>query len=470
MKRWLPVVLAIGCARAPLEARKEPSTPSKPERWVDSSAPEGGDGTRARPFKTLALAPDTVVHVATGLYELSGPLPDGVELVGAKAVVLHAAEGLEATRARLQGVAVQGGVVGLTARGEVTLEDVAFSGQRQAAVVVEDGGTLLMTGGAVVGSVPESRGVVTSGRLRLSGTSFKGALRRGVHVTGGTAEVTDASSEGAAEAVHVSAGSARVTSARASGGRGPAFYVMGGRLELRGVKALGHEFAVQAGVGATVDVDGLDAERLQVGGIGAIQAKVTLKRVSVRGAGSHGAVELYDCDSTLDGLTASGLEDVGVIVRLGKLDARNVRLSAVRGSGGSGGDGLMVRDAVVRLRDVFISDIGGTGVVATAVATVDLDGLTCERCMYGALLVEQRATVKAKGIVSIGAREPAVSLPDDGVLELDGLDVQGGGAAVWAECAPGARVILRGKVPARELLSGQCLELPPRPASPDSRK
>ncbi|MBL8950457.1 MAG: hypothetical protein JNK82_06750, partial [Myxococcaceae bacterium] len=338
------------------------------------------------------------------------------------------------------------------------------------AVSVEDGGVLTMFGGEVTGVVPEAHGVVTTGRLQLAGTTFKGSLRRAVHVERGSAEVTNLTSEGPAEAVHVSRGSARVVGSSARGGRGAAFFVSGGRLELRDVKVSAHEYGVQAGIGSSLVVDGLEAERVQLAGVAALKSTVDLRRVTVTRAGSHGAVELYECTSKLDGLVASDLEDIGLLVRLGTLDARNVQLARVRGSGGSGGDGVMVRDAVVKLADVFIIDIGGTGVVATAVATLDVDRLRCERCSYGALLVERHSTARAKGVVSVNAREAAVSLPDDGVLELDGLEVQGSGPALWAECQPGGRVVLKGKLPARELLSGRCLEYSRPPQPPDSGK
>jgi hypothetical protein len=78
-------------------------------------------------------------------------------------------------------------------------------------------------------------------------------------------------------------------------------------------------------------------------------------------------------------------------------------------------------------------------------------------------VVERKATVRAKNVVSEDAREAAVSVPDDGVLELDGLEVRGDGPGVWAECTPQSRVVLRGRLPPREQMSGRCIESPRGP-------
>src|SRR3954467_9415205 len=67
---WLGLVLIAACAPAPvipvkLEPAAAPVAAIAIERWVDGSASEGGDGSRAHPFKRLgpALQPDTTVHL-----------------------------------------------------------------------------------------------------------------------------------------------------------------------------------------------------------------------------------------------------------------------------------------------------------------------------------------------------------------------------------------------------------------------
>ncbi|MBK7861098.1 MAG: hypothetical protein IPJ65_21310 [Archangiaceae bacterium] len=454
MRALFSALAALACARVP--APPQPAPPPRPEEWIDASAPEGGDGSRERPLKAFAPRAGFVTHLATGLYEVAS-LPDDARLVGGKAVVLHLQGELALEKAALSDLAVQGGAV--VVRGEVALERVTFSGQPKVAVTVAREGTLTFRGGSIDGLVPETRGVVVLGRAALSGLTFGGALRHAVTVEGGAATVSDSRSQGAAEAVHVQAGSATVSRVSVERGRGPAFFVAAGSLELDEVRVLGHEYAVLTAPKATLRVDGLRSEGAQYCGLGLVSSTATLKRVEVVRPGSHGAIEALESDTRIDGLTIRGAVDLGVVVRLGRLDARAVRIDGVQGSEGSGGDGITLRDASARLADLVIENTGGSGVVATQVSTVEVDGLTCRRCTYGALLVERRAFVRAKNVVSVGAREAAVNVPDDGVLELDGLEVQGGGPGVWAECRPGSRVVLSGKLPPAAALSGSCIQL-----------
>src|SRR5262249_20662383 len=59
-----------------------------PGLFVAASAPPGGDGSRARPFRALADAPGRGrLRLAAGLYP-AGVVLEGVELLGGPAVVL----------------------------------------------------------------------------------------------------------------------------------------------------------------------------------------------------------------------------------------------------------------------------------------------------------------------------------------------------------------------------------------------
>ncbi len=467
---WLALVLLLpgaSCRSAPeVSAKPAPRPEPRPERWIDANSPD-----EAR----RAFAPQSgyLTRVAAGQYEVRGPLPDDVELVGSGAgeVVLHVVgDTLEVQRAALRHLSVRGGRVGLTARGALTLEDVSFSGQRAAAVRVEPTGTLAMTGGSVEGAHPRSSGIVLLGRsAELSRVAFRGALLRAVAVEAGDVRLSDVESLGAAEALHVGGGRAVATRVRAGGGRGPAFAVNDGELTLRDVDVSGHEYAVLAGQRSTLVVDGLRSERAALAAVGLVEASATLSHLAVTRPGSYGAVQSLDSRTRIDDLAVDGATDVAVIARLGSLEARGVRVRGVRGADGTGGDGLMIRDAVADLRDVVVEDAEGSGVVATQVATVSLDGLTCRRCRWGALLVERRSVAKARNVAAEDAREPAVSVPGEAVLELDGLAVRGEGPALWAECAPGARVVLRGELPRPSLLSGRCIEVPPAASAPAKR-
>src|SRR5688572_19952962 len=70
---WLLCLGAFSCAipRPPVE--------SPAERWVDASAPDGGDGSQSRPHRTLLplLSSADVIHLAPGVYDGPFLLPSG---------------------------------------------------------------------------------------------------------------------------------------------------------------------------------------------------------------------------------------------------------------------------------------------------------------------------------------------------------------------------------------------------------
>src|SRR5262245_30643699 len=95
----LTVALA-GCASRAVQAESGPP-PAPVELWVDASALEGGDGTEARPLKTLGAALESAravgaahVHVRTGLYRGPFTLPAGWAIDGPESAVLFV-EGAE---------------------------------------------------------------------------------------------------------------------------------------------------------------------------------------------------------------------------------------------------------------------------------------------------------------------------------------------------------------------------------------
>src|SRR4051794_23823780 len=81
-------LLVIAACRAPAVPPPTSWVPAPPgaEVWVDGARRESGDGSRARPFRTLAeglaVRPVATLHIAAGLY--AGPflLPAEAHLVG----------------------------------------------------------------------------------------------------------------------------------------------------------------------------------------------------------------------------------------------------------------------------------------------------------------------------------------------------------------------------------------------------
>lgn len=477
MSRWALLLVVIACRRVPERASEPGAESPRPQLWVDASAAADGDGGRAAPLQKLTFEPGTTTHVATGLYPFSGALPEDAELVGeGRSVVLYADGAaptvLETGNARVKNVSLQGAQWGVHARGALTLEDVSFSGQRQGGVQVALKARLQLSGGRIEGTVSETRGVQVLGKASLKGVAFSGALRRAVDVLEtGSVTVEDAVSEGPAEAVHVSGGTASVTRMRAIAGRGPAFFAStGGKLVLTDVTVKGHEYAVLTASRADVRVTGLDCERTQIAGLGLVASTAVVKKSVFRAPGNHGAVEAIESTTTLEDVEVRDAADQAVMAKYGSLKVSGLRVSRVSSDGASGGDAVMLRSADATLEHVEAADLSGTGVWASAVSTVKLDDLRCTRCRFGALVVERGSKVTANRVFAEDSKEAAVSVPDEASLELTDLEVKGDGPALWADCAGATKVVLRGKVPPRALLSGRCLELPPERLPPGSKK
>src|SRR5262249_31849087 len=165
------------------------------ELWVDPSSSESGNGTAERPLKSLgaalARAGDSAarIHLSAGLYQ--GPFrpPDSTEIDGKGTVVLFR-EGLGVVmaprgRLSLKHVAIQAGSLGIEAHADLSVEEVALSGQRSLGVSLRSG-TLVAERATFSAGVSEARGIKLEGdaKARLAGCKFHGPYRRAVELTG----------------------------------------------------------------------------------------------------------------------------------------------------------------------------------------------------------------------------------------------------------------------------------------------
>ncbi|WP_240359030.1 hypothetical protein [Pyxidicoccus trucidator] len=173
---FLPLILVLcTCQRAaPRDA--PPPGGTRTHLWVDAaeSGPGLGDGSQARPLRSLAEAlarpGPLTVHLGPGTYPGPFTLPEGVRLEGNGADSVLAVDGKDAPvlragrDAELVKLAVRGGGWGLevTGGGRVRLERVDFTGQRTGAVRVE-AGQLVVESGTFVATVAETTGVLVEG-------------------------------------------------------------------------------------------------------------------------------------------------------------------------------------------------------------------------------------------------------------------------------------------------------------------
>ncbi|MDP3232543.1 MAG: hypothetical protein Q8N26_07185 [Myxococcales bacterium] len=437
------------------------SPPQRPELWVDAFAAEGGDGGRAAALKQVpSLTQPTSVHLRSGLYRGPFIFPGGTRLEGHGEVVLFD-EG-NGTVVSTPGplalvrVSVQGGRLGISATGALSLEHVKFSGHRSAGLQLVDGGLTghhLEVGSRVDGVVGVD---ATNSSVTLHDVKLSGPLLVGVRAKDSAVTLTTVSSEGPATAVQTLGGSLALKGLRAAGGMRTAVSVSKTKATLGGLDVTGHEYAV-LGVGSDVDLDGLTSGGAFGGGVSLLNSTLRLTNATVQRAGPLGGVQLLGCTSVLGAVTVTDSQAWGVMVRQGTASIGALTATGLRGGGG---DALHVRDAKVSIERLEASGLEGSGIYASNYATVTAGSVEVSGAETSAIVVERKSTVSATRVSSRGGRGPALAVPEDGLLTVDTLTAQGGDVAVWADCATESFVTVKAVTAGTELPRLRCLQGP----------
>ncbi len=458
--------------------------PTRTHVWVDAAAWRPGDGSRARPLRSLAEAlarpGPLTVHLAAGTYTGPFSLPDGARVEGLGATSVLHAEGADAPVLRagrdsaLADLAVQGGGWGLevTRGGGVRLERVGFSGQRTGAVRVE-AGRLEVEAGRFEASVSETTGVLLEGAsaaARLAHSDFTGPFRRAVRVRGDGArvDVEDARFSGPVSAVGVDGGHAEVRRASAEGGRGSAFSVVEGVLVLADVRVTGHEYGVSAMQARRLDVRRFTSERAERAGLGLVRSTGVLEDVVVRHSGEFGGIQQVGGDLEVRRFRVEDAREYGLLALQGKLRAKDGTITRVRSGDGIAGDGLHLREVEADVEGVAVEDVEGACVLAAQAARVALRDAKLTGCEHAGVMVDTLARLEATG-VEIRAAGTALAVLGEGELRVDVLTASGlKEGLVWAECQGNTRVRLE-RVRSEDVrgLTAPCVEGGPgRPAAP----
>ncbi len=421
-----------------------------PTLWVDASAPLEGDGTKARPFKTLQAAlvragAGTHVRLSAGLYQGPFTLPSGVVLEGRGPVVLFA-EGLDApvVRAepgtRLVDVVVQGGGVGLQPEADVALERVRFSGQRRSAIIAGRG-KLRGHGLELTAGVSQTRGMVVGegSEVELTETRFRGPFLRGVELQGGVLRLHRANFEGPLTAVHQRGGTSVLQHLEISAGDGPALFVSQSKMTASHVDVRGHEYGLQAGRGAELDITDFTSTRSYQAGLAVVGARGRLQDVVVVESGNLAGMQLLNAQLFAERVRLKQSTGVGLVIRHGDVELRDVLVVDVRGDlevdgGRSTGDGVQVRDARATLVDLEVRNVSGIALLATQAAKVKARGLQVAGARHGAVVVERLAEVEVVGAELTKVGQTAMVAHDQGKLWADHVRAPGAEVVAWAEC------------------------------------
>ena len=422
------------------------------ELWVDAHSAPAGDGTPARPFRRLedalvAPAPRRLVHLAPGLYPGPFVAPDGTELVGGSAAVLTA-DGpvtvVEANgRVTLRRLLVQGGRLGIRAKGELLLAEVRLSGQRTGAISIAEGGGLEAERVVLEASVSEGVGLLLEpgARAHLSGCTFDGPWRRGIEASApGRLQLQQSRFVSAVTALHLRDGVAELSDVTASGGRGPGLYVVGGTLRLLRVAVTGHEYGLLTGTGATVEAEDFTSTRAERAGVGVVNARARFTHLVIGGAGNLGGLQGVDSAVTVTGLRIEDVTGHGVSVRGGTLRLEDAVVRRTRDADGAGGDGLQLRNVHATVSGLRVEQTAGPCLMAAEASEVTVSRATLEQCHGAGLLVDSAARLTVESVSVRTSDGPGAMATGDGQLVLRGFSTTAVGGPVWADCATGARV------------------------------
>lgn len=466
--RLLPLISAaaalVACA-APLREGRAVSPPPPaagapvPERWVDASAPPGGDGSREHPLRdlrALAVQPGPRrIHLRTGLYAGPFQVGPGTSLEGDGEVVLHADGDVPAVvtlhpGASLRGLTVQGGEVGVALGGGVAqLESVELSGQRRAGLQLSARAHAVLRNVTLSATVSGTEGISAKGEgatVDVAGSRFEGPFQAGLSLAEhAAATVRDCRFRDAVTAVKALDAQLLLERVEISGGRGPAIGLNGVTATLRQLTVFGQEYGLLGGPRSEIELLDFTSIRPDRAGIGLYQAKVRARGVLVTDTGSYGGVQSVDSELELERFLLLRTQAWGIAVMGGRATLRDGTIrevSSTAQNAGSGDDGIVVRRGTARVEAVRIDDVRGAGIEAAEGSELTVRAVELDRTGWGGLLVESFAHVDARSVISRHSSSAAVVVPDRARLRVDALSSEDDAdGPLYAECGQGAEVV-----------------------------
>ena len=439
----LPRPAGVAAVPAPADAPASAGPPG--EAWVDASAPGPGDGSRDKPFKSLARALEpgrpAHLHLRSGLYAGPFALAPGAWLEGQGQVVLFVeGEGpaVEARgAARLSGLTVQGGATGIDAEGALSLESVELSGQRRTAVRLR-AGTVEARGCVFQASIPDTSGLLLEAgtRARVEGSRFLGPYWRAVHARGAErVSLEDVHFEGPVTGLHQVGGDAVVRHSTFEGGRGPALFVARASLRVEEVAVRGHEYALQTRRVSPLRVLGFTSVGAERAGISTVESQGELEDVVLVDSGPLGGLQPLDSDLIVRRLRVHRPASSGVSARGGKLGLEQAVFTQVRDGGGDAGNAVELRQVAARVDGLTVEEAAGVCVLVAQDSKVALHDAWLSRCRWAGVMAETLGRVDGASVTVRRSPGSAVAIPGDGEVRLYRLssekNVEG---AIWAEC------------------------------------
>jgi nitrous oxidase accessory protein NosD len=359
----------------------------RPLLFVQAGAAAGGDGSEAQPFSSIAAAlraaaPGAELRIAAGTYPERLSLGRAARLVGAGAgstrIVSPSAGGVTvqvagASHVELQGLAIEGGEVGLDVDGGMghALADVALRFQHGAGLQAHKA-ELSFERGEIIDVAQGRTGVgliAEGGALTVRGTVLRRAGRRAVVLRGARGRLEQLDCEGSSlSAVQVTqSAEVEVVGGRFSHNGGAALFASASTLRASGVRIEHNELGVVAFRGARLHLEGAEIFDHQVAGVALAGASGLVRRSVVARGGTDAAIAVSDTKGvTLEENTVFDPGPVGIHITRAEVvlrgnDVRGAALDRQRDFG----DGLFALQAQLILSGNVLRANAGSGAAAS---------------------------------------------------------------------------------------------------------
>jgi hypothetical protein len=274
---------------------------------------------------------------------------------------------------------------------------------------------------------------------------------------GASVAVEDSRFEGATTGIQLVGAVARVERSELDDGRAPAVFASGGRVKLRDVRVLNHEYGLLARDAAEIDARSLTVVRAQRAGVAIVGAHATFEDLRVSDAGSYGGLQMVGGEVTARRFWIHASDAYGVTARQGKLTLEEGEITGVTSREGGSGNGLELRAIEASLRGLNVRDVAGVGLIAAEGAHVRAKDVRLERCGVAGAEADTLATLRLESSILRSVKGPALVVPGKAVLEADVLEVHGAQTLAWGECDAGAVINLSRLRSEVELVSSPCV-------------
>jgi hypothetical protein len=412
---------------------------------VDAAAVQDGDGSSARPYRSLksALAARRGAFVLRpGEYPGPFVIRNPTELRGEGAVVLTAPAGKTVLTTHsellLVGVHLRGGDLGLTGSGHWRVEHVQFQEQRHTALEHRTG-HLVIRESQFQGTDASRRGLAASkdSTLRLESVEVRGPYIRGAELNGSSAEIVKSMFEGVETAIQAVDAKLSLRDVTIQGGTGPGIFCTRGSTELVDVRIAGHDYGVMCRDAGRLLLRGVFSSGASRAGIALVGGTVEASDLVVTAAGNFGGVQLVGTTATLREFWIHGSQAYGISARQGSLQAHHGTITDVRENAGDS-DGIHLRSIRAELSSLHIGRVRGAAVLAAEASQVRIRDVFLERIGSAGIVTDTGASIEAESLVAQTLDGPLAIALGRSRVHVDGFTMKGGKTAV-VSCADGSR-------------------------------